>query len=533
MGTADEEVVLRASRASVALDIEQVASDVVELEACLRQASATPEQQREALDRALKLYENHLMPGFYETWVLSERDRLENRMRTALLQLTQSLQETEPDAAITYARTAVNLDPLDETAQENLLKLLVQTGRSTEALRHWKDVERLFWKELRTTPPPTLKAALDSIGTSLPAPESITVYPVVVERLLPRTLPASLDAFFGREREREQLTGLLTETGATRLVTLTGPPGVGKTRLALEVAQGLTRRNIVFVALENLATGEAALDAIYDAAGGRHESGPLLPALTRLLDTYQAPLLVLDNAEGVQGLSESLQALLQSVPELRCLVTSRQALRLPGEREMILEPLVEDTALQLLLDRARQARPDLSLTPQNEADFQGLCQDLEGLPLALELAAVWLRLLSPEQVRERLQKDLRLLARRSSEAGRHDSLYAAIEESVQRLSESERAILFRLAVFRGGWSLEAAEGVCAELSPLALARFRSAPRCLANRSAQLARWQPAVLSAGNGAPVCPESSESGRKRAGLPKPSAPYVRVCRGSGGSL
>lgn len=468
VGTADEEVVLRASRASVALDVEQVASDVVELEACLRQASATPEQRREALDRALTLYENHLMPGFYETWVLSERERLESRMRTALLQLTQSLQETEPDAAITYARTAVNLDPLDETAQENLLKLLIQTGRNTEALRHWKDVERLFWKELRTTPPPTLKAALESVGAALPTPETVVVYSAAPERLLPRTLPAPLDAFFGRERERAQLADLLAETSVTRLVTLTGPPGVGKTRLALEVAHQLSHRNIVFVALESFPNGAAALEAIYDAAGGRHERGPLLPALTRLLDAYDTPLLVLDNAEGVQGIAEALQQLLQSVPELRCLVTSRQALRLSGEREMILEPLLTDTALRLLLDRARQARPDLSLTPQNEADFQGLCQDLDGLPLALELAAVWLRLLSPEQVRERLQKDLRLLARRGNEAGRHDSLYAAIEESIQRLRETERAILFRLSVFRGGWSLEAVEGTCEDLSPMAL-----------------------------------------------------------------
>lgn len=468
VGTADEEVVLRASRASVALDVEQVASDVVELEACLRQASATPEQRREALDRALKLYENHLMPGFYETWVLSERERIEGRMRTALLQLTQSLHESEPDAAITYARTAVNLDPLDETAQENLLKLLIQTGRNTEALRHWKDVERLFWKELRTTPPPTLKAALESVGAALPTPETVVVYSAAPERLLPRTLPAPLDAFFGRERERAQLADLLAETSVTRLVTLTGPPGVGKTRLALEVAHQLSHRNIVFVALESFPNGAAALEAIYDAAGGRHERGPLLPALTRLLDAYDTPLLVLDNAEGVQGIAEALQQLLQSVPELRCLVTSRQALRLQGEREMILEPLLNDTALQLLLDRARQARPDLSLTPQNEADFQGLCQDLDGLPLALELAAVWLRVLSPEQVRERLQKDLRLLARRGGESGRHDSLYAALEESVQRLSETQQAILFRLAVFRKGWSLEAAERICEDLSPLAL-----------------------------------------------------------------
>ena len=481
VGTA-EEAVLRSSRSSVGLEVEQVVCDVIELESCLKRASVNPELRREALDRALELYEHHLLPGFYETWVLSERDRLENGLRSALIQLSQSLTETDSEAAITYARGAVALDPLSETAQEQLLKLLVQLGRPADAARHWKELERLFWKELRTQPPDSLQAALHvTPARSTPSSSSSSAEPVIVAPLLgvvplPRTLPNSLDSFVGRVAEQERLWTLLAEGGTSRLVTLTGPPGVGKTRLALEVGHRLESEsgegNVIFVALEQITTGELALAAIHEAAGGQREKGALLPALTQLLRVHRQPLLVLDNAEGVGGLGEPLQSLLQGVPELRCLVTSQRPLQISGEHELVLEPLElgsEDAALALLLDRARQVRPDLALTPQNQTELLQLCRELDGLPLALELAAAWLGMLSPEQIRSRLKRDQRLLARRATEAGvRHSSLYVALEESLARLTPNQREILMRLAVFRGGWTLEAAEHVCEDLSPLVL-----------------------------------------------------------------
>ncbi|WP_309716344.1 BTAD domain-containing putative transcriptional regulator, partial [Armatimonas sp.] len=481
VGTA-EEAVLRSSRSSVGLAVEQVVCDVIELEACLKRASVNPELRREALDRALELYEHHLLPGFYETWVLSERDRLENGLRSALIQLSQSLTETDPEAAITYARGAVALDPLSETAQEQLLKLLVQLGRPADAARHWKELERLFWKELRTQPPDSLKAALHAtLARSTPSLPSSSAEPALVAPPLsvvplPRTLPTSLDSFVGRVAEQERLGTLLAEGGASRLVTLTGPPGVGKTRLALEVGHRLESEsgegNVIFVALEQITTGELALVAIHEAAGGQREKGALLPALTQLLRMHRQPLLLLDNAEGVGGLGEPLQALLQGVPELRCLVTSQRPLQISGEHELVLEPLElgsEDAALALLLDRARQVRPDLALTPQNQSELLQLCRELDGLPLALELAAAWLGMLSPEQIRSRLKRDQRLLARRATEAGvRHSSLHVALEESLARITPDQREILMRLAVFRGGWTLEAAEHVCEDLSPLVL-----------------------------------------------------------------
>ncbi len=474
-----EESVLRSSRSSVGLEVEQVVCDVIELESCLKRASTNPELRREALDRALELYEHHLLPGFYETWVLSERDRLENGLRSALIQLSQSLTETDPEAAVTYARGAVALDPLSETAQEQLLKLLVQLGRPADAARHWKELERLFWKELRTQPPDSLKVALSATSArSTPALHAEPAPAVPLRRVvsLPRTLPTSLDSFVGRVTEQERLGTLLTEGGTSRLVTLTGPPGVGKTRLALEVGHRLESEsgegNVIFVALEQITTGELALAAVHEAAGGQREKGALLPALTQLLRVHRQPLLVLDNAEGVVGLGEPLQSLLQGVPELRCLVTSQRPLQISGEHELVLEPLelgVEDAALALLLDRARQVRPDLALTPQNQSELLQLCRELDGLPLALELAAAWLGMLSPEQIRSRLKRDQRLLARRATEAGtRHSSLHTALEESLARLTPDQQAILMRLAVFRGGWTLEAAEHICEDLSPLVL-----------------------------------------------------------------
>ncbi|MBB6050015.1 ATP-binding protein [Armatimonas rosea] len=478
VGTSEEEV-LRASRASVGLEVEQVMSDVVELESCLRRASVNPELRREALDRALELYDHHLLPGFYETWVLSERDRLEDRLRSALLSLAASLATSEPEAALAYARAAVALNPLSEVAQEQLLKLLVQIGRPADAARHWKDLERLFWKELRTQPPSSLKAALEA-----PVARTVTSAPLepaqepsaATPPALTRTLPTPLDRFVGRFAEQERLLTLLSAQGTARLVTLTGPPGVGKTRLALEVGHRLestsTGLTVLYVSLERVASGEETLQAIYEAMGGQRAQGALLPTLIQRLQLQPQLFLLLDNAEGVAGLTELLQRLLQGVPSLRCLVTSQHTLQVPGEQEVVLEPLAlgpDDAALALLLDRARQIRPNLSLTPQNTAELLALCQDLDGLPLALELAAAWLGMLSPEQTRSRLKRDQRLLVRRSSEAGaRHSSLHAALEESIKRLTGAQQAILMRLAVFRGGWTLEAAEQVCEDLSPVVL-----------------------------------------------------------------
>lgn len=480
VGTSEEEV-LRASRASVGLEVEQVVCDVIELESCLRRASANPEQRREALDRALELYEHHLLPGFYETWVLSERNRLEDRLRASLLALAMALAPNDPEAAVAYAQAAVALNPLSEVAQEQLLRLLVQIGRPADAARHWKEVERLFWKELRTQPPDSLKAALSQKAPLPPAappapredtPEALS--PHLAH--LPRTLPTPLDRFVGRTVEQERLLTLLAPESASRLVTLTGPPGVGKTRLALEVGRRLEETGestrVIFVPLEQVTTGEEVLTLIHEAAGGQSEKGNLLLAVIALLKAQPQSTLILDNAEGVTALAEPLQRLLQGVPTLRCLVTSQRPLKISGELELVLPPLLQDrddAALTLLIDRAQQVRPDLALTPQNQAELQALCQDLDGLPLALELAAAWLGMLSAEQVRSRLKRDQSLLIRRTGELGaRHTSLHSALEESIERLTPDQQSILMRLAIFRGGWTLEAAEAVCEALSPVVL-----------------------------------------------------------------
>lgn len=475
-----QEQVLKASRATVELDVEQVISDVVELESCLRRARLDSEGRREALDRALELYEHHLLPGYYETWVLSERDRLANALRDALGRLSQDLIATEPEAAVLYARRAVTLDPLSESAQEQYLKILVGSGRSAEATRHLKEVERLFWKELRTLPPDSLKATLTVRPPAAP-PSAVTTEPVpsppspaTVASQLPRTLPTPLDRFFGRDDERQRLVALLSEQGAARLVTISGPPGVGKTRLALEVGHLLEQespeRNLLFLSVEQFETGEAVLSGLLEAAGGRQERGAVLPTLATLLSAHRKPLLILDNAEGVRELGGALHRLLQAVPELRCLVTSQHALMITGEHELVLEPLSPEAhARELLIDRAQRLRPGLVLTEQNAAELTALCQELDGLPLALELAAGWLGMLSPDQVRSRLQRDPRLLVRRSVErGGRHASLHAALEESIARLTPEQQAILMRLSVFPGGWTLEAAEQVCEELSAVVL-----------------------------------------------------------------
>lgn len=223
-----EEGVLNSSRASVGLNLEQVVSDVVELESCLRRAGNNPEQQRQALDKALELYDHHLLPGFYETWVLTERERLSESLRQGLLRFSLAIFETEHETALEYTRRAVALDPLSEVAQAQVLSLLMRAGRPAEAVRQLKEIERLFWKELRTEPPDALRAIVAGVvGKPMapPVPSSAAAVPPPDSI---QTLPRPLDRFFGRETEYVQLLELLKPGVGTPLVTLTGPPWCGK-----------------------------------------------------------------------------------------------------------------------------------------------------------------------------------------------------------------------------------------------------------------------------------------------------------------
>lgn len=293
----------------------------------------------------------------------------------------------------------------------------------------------------------------------------------------PNNLPLRLARFVGRTRELEEVTRLLEDN---RLVTLTGIGGGGKTRLAIEAASKLTARapdGIWFVELAATENESAVLRALADVLGVDGDPKPTLAdAVHARLATHHA-LLVLDNCEHViDGVRSVATRLLASCPDLRLIATSRQPIGLPGEavfhvpslgmppegRRQSLTELRNIESIMLFVERAKAARPEFDVDETNRDAIARICRQLDGIPLAIELAAARVRVLVPEEISARLENRFRLLSStiRGGEQ-RHRTLRATIDWSYDNLEPQEQLLLERLSVFSGGATLEAAEKICA------------------------------------------------------------------------
>ena len=296
------------------------------------------------------------------------------------------------------------------------------------------------------------------------------------------SVPAPLTRFFGRGPELTRLRKLLT-TGSTRLVTLLGPSGLGKTRLATELANRVGEALAGAVWFVPLATVEAAerladavLRAVHDGPGaaGAEPLRQLVEAFGR-----RPGLLILDNYEHLlpEG-GDFLEALLIRTTDLRCLITSRRRIGLRGEREFALQPLptpgsaatraqlLRCPSVQLFTDRVQALSPAFQVTAANAATVAELCTGLEGIPLSLELAAARSGCLTLTEMLQSLSRRFDLLVTQDNyRAARHRSVRAAVESSLASLTPELRRFFAKLSVFRGGWTLDAAEEVCGE--PLA------------------------------------------------------------------
>ena len=296
-----------------------------------------------------------------------------------------------------------------------------------------------------------------------------------------RHMPVPPTLLVGREREVREVRGLLR--GDVRVVTLTGPGGVGKTRLALEVARESAEDfpdGAVFVPLAPVGDPALVLPTIARSLGVSEVGGqPLLETLHSYLQDKRL-LLVLDNFEQVLDAAPDMAGLIASCPGLRVLATSRAPLRVRGERESPVRPLpvpglsrlpsvgevAEAAAVRLFVERAHSSSPAFALTQANAAAVAAICRRLDGLPLAIELAAARIRSLSPTELLARLDHSLPLLTGGARDLPeRQRTMRAAIEWSYELLREKEQALFRGLSVFRGGWDLEAAEAVGAGGEP--------------------------------------------------------------------
>ncbi|MFF9805535.1 BTAD domain-containing putative transcriptional regulator [Streptomyces coeruleorubidus] len=369
--------------------------------------------------------------------------------------------------------------PLDEPLQTLRLRALRDAGRTAEALDAYEDVRRLLADRLGADPGPELRslhAELLKLGDDSPASGPAAVAPAV------GNLRARLTSFIGRESDLETIRRDLT---AARLVTLLGPGGAGKTRLSQEAAATVRHAMPGGVWLAELAPVDdpaAVPEAVLTAVGARETvlygagaegiraavGDRLDDPVERLAEHCSRPgmLLILDNCEHVAEAAARLaEDLLERCPGLTVLATSREPLGVPGELLRPVEPLPEPVALRLLADRGAAARPGFR-TEDDPAACAEICRRLDGLPLAIELAAARLRMLTPRQIADRLDDRFRLLTSGSRTVlPRQQTLRAVVDWSWDLLDEDERDVLRRLSVFAGGCDLPAAEAVC---GPVAL-----------------------------------------------------------------
>jgi predicted ATPase/class 3 adenylate cyclase len=293
---------------------------------------------------------------------------------------------------------------------------------------------------------------IDGLPAEFPAPRTL-------ERRL-TNLPVQRSALIGRERELEQARELL---GQAWLLTLTGPGGTGKTRLALQLAADILDEfddGVFFVDLANVDDPELVVPAIAQVLGVKEGGGlALAEAVTERLAGKRV-LLVLDNMERVVDAARAVNACLASSRDSKLLATSRIALRLSNEQEYPVPPLRTLAAVELFAERARAVRPEFALDGNRDV-VEEICARLDALPLAIELAAARVKLLPLEKLLERLEQRLPLLTGGARDApDRHQTLRATIDWSFELLDEAERGLFTRLSVFVGGFTLEAAETVC-------------------------------------------------------------------------
>ncbi|HEU5099276.1 MAG TPA: BTAD domain-containing putative transcriptional regulator [Roseiflexaceae bacterium] len=454
--------------------------DVIAFEHALAQADQAERRGdqaalRIALIDAIDCYRGDLLPGWYDDWVLLERERLRQTYLATLERLVVLLEQAgEHAVAIGYAQQLLRHDPLHETSYQHLMRLYALSGDRASAVRVYQTCAAVLERELGVEPSPATREAYERL-LHLEVPVERPLTPAAVARR--DNLPIALTSFIGRTREIAEITQLLANT---RLLTLTGAGGCGKTRLALALAgeQAAAYPDGVWF-IEQAALMDEALmpQAVAATLGVREE--PQRPLTTTLVDALRsrAMLLLLDNCEHLlDGCARLVQTLLSACPRLRILATSREPLGIAGETTWLvpslglpdpqglpaLADLVQVEAVRLFVERATATLPIFRLTETNAAAVALVCRRLDGLPLAIELAAARVKVLAMEQLVARLDDCFRLLTAGSRTAlPRHQTLRAAIDWSYDLLSEPERAVFRRLAAFAGGWTLEAAETVCA------------------------------------------------------------------------
>lgn len=465
MGPAAE--ILSADRSWVRLDLSRVVIDTKEFDRYLSGGA----ESMEARSKALALYSGPLLPEQSEDWVQAERQEYHAKHLSALIEQTDALLAAErTEDALAFALRAVRSDPYHEPARMAAIRCFVEVGDLGGAVRQYVEYEKAIVREFSARPSEAMQRLVASIrDKKASVPTEAPAREEAPSLAMPTHLPVYLDRLVGREQEQALLKGWLSADPRQRLVTITGPGGVGKTRVATATAEAIIQSfggQVTFVGLADMESGQKVLDRVQEAFGTSS------PSAKEPLPGWGAKpcLLVMDNLEHVlEDANRAIREILHSHPGVCVLATSRQRLGLGGEQELPLPPLAlpelskgapvldSSPAAELFLERSRAVRPEYSI-PQDEVEsLTMLLARLDGLPLAIELAAARIGFLTPDQMLSEIDDMFTFLVSRRADSGpRQRSLRATIEWSFSGLSENLKEALGLFSVFRGGWSVEAA-----------------------------------------------------------------------------
>jgi predicted ATPase/DNA-binding SARP family transcriptional activator len=465
----------------------------------------------EALAEAVEVYQGDFLEGFglrdsaeFDEWQFFRAEEYRRHLASALERLVQGHSTLgDYEAAVPYARRWLALDPLHEPAHRQLMHLYARTGQRSAALRQYQECARILYEELGLAPAEKTTALYEQIRTrsyderTAAMPGMVQGIDLPVRTAAPRhNLPAQTTPFVGREEELADISARLQDP-ACRLLTILGPGGIGKTRLALRLAENLVdaqsfEHGIFFVPLAPIQTDEGVVPAVAEALGFYYrsgdEAGSRATPRQQLLDYLgrKELLLVMDNYEHllVDGTSHSGQNgsdaigfvadLLSEAPAVKVLITSRAGLQVQGEHLYPLAGLrVPDAALpapadagqalrafsavELFLHGAQRVRPDFELRPPDLAHVIRICRLVQGMPLGILLAATWVEMLTPEEIAAEIQRSLDFLETDLRDVPvRQRSIRAVFDHSWRLLDERERELFQGLSVFCGGFTREAA-----------------------------------------------------------------------------
>ena len=440
----------RATRSTLSLDDQLITTDLDWARSLLKGFDPKQTDAVEIAQKVISLIRNPLLEGTNEEWLLLPDERRIQLLRewSAALAVAGCMQDNAPfdESLVTEALT---LDPTNEWVVRAAMERAIRSGRSADAVRLYQSLYATLSQGFGIEPSPELRALASQIAD----PEA--KYKVGPP---PSNVPYSVRGLVGRTKEIAELLEILSpgEKNTMRLVTILGSGGMGKTRLALEVSQRLGKsydNRIWFADTSDVRDSAMLLDAIFERIGiDFHARQDRSKFLDQILDGKPG-LFIIDNFEQVDSRGANvLIDLLQQNPTLRVLVTSRRRLGLSGEYEYPIPPLPPNEAIELYLESSPQTQPD--------DDLNQLIDLLEGIPLAINLAASYGSILSPKQSLEQAKSRFSFLVDPTeTQPLRHRRLWDTIEWSYQLLDQEHQEALVGLTVFRGGWTAEAAGAV--------------------------------------------------------------------------